>query len=639
MKNIVTTLVISVLFLGVFGQTPFPKKTVSPGFFPAGIQSIDKAQVDALKNRRLQANSGSRAVQQIVVDYDAADEIVTTDEGGTYDRLIWDLNSNFTDDDTNRFALTWAVTRFDTLYDADGQVRYPLSSTPVTLDSLWVFFTHQNTTGTPDTIEVSVYKWQGALGIQVNAQEEIINQEWYDTLIITTTSLTAAANQLGQMLITPNLSLPANTKFSVGVHFYGDTTNSTFTILAGSGDRCGGACFAYPSVFDLNSLWRMIAWSGQNNLTGINGIAFNCNGNGVVGEPEECEEFPIQNYAITAFLTIDPALTASVSPAETICPGETVALSVSPVGGTPPYNVSWNPTTGLTNPFSPTTNASVNATTTYTATIIDGTPDTIYKSVTITVNAISVDAGADQNVGCGQTATLTATPGGVVTGATFSWSNGVNTLNNPNVGAGTYTITATNSFGCSATDNVTVAIPGVNQALSFNINVANNIGCRNAAISFTNTSTNKTGWSWAWDFGDNSGNISTAQDPSYTYSATGTYTITLNADSSGCSVSAYSKNLTIQNCVGIEETSLSNHIEMYPNPTTGVVTLAFNDLKGSTGTIGVYDVAGKLVVEEPVSVSGSIQKTLNLSTVADGVYFVKIQLGNDVLMRKLNVTR
>lgn len=104
-------------------------------------------------------------------------------------------------------------------------------------------------------------------------------------------------------------------------------------------------------------------------------------------------------------------------------------------------------------------------------------------------------------------------------------------------------------------------------------------------------------------------------------------------------MSAYSKNLTIQNCVGIEETSLSNHIEMYPNPTTGVVTLAFNDLKGSTGTIGVYDVAGKLVVEEPVSVSGSIQKTLNLSTVADGVYFVKIQLGNDVLMRKLNVTR
>ncbi len=50
-------------------------------------------------------------------------------------------------------------------------------------------------------------------------------------------------------------------------------------------------------------------------------------------------------------------------------------------------------------------------------------------------------------------------------------------------------------------------------------------GCASLVVTFTNTSTNST--SWSWNFGD--GSTSTAQNPVHTYTAAGTYTVSLIA--------------------------------------------------------------------------------------------------------------
>ncbi|HXH19822.1 MAG TPA: T9SS type A sorting domain-containing protein, partial [Chitinophagales bacterium] len=247
---------------------------------------------------------------------------------------------------------------------------------------------------------------------------------------------------------------------------------------------------------------------------------------------------------------------------------------------------------------------------------------------------------ADVNISCGQTANLTATVSGTVTGATFQWNNGVNTLNNPNVGAGTYSITATNSFGCSSTDAVVVAIPGVSQVLSFNTGLPNNIGCRNVAIQFTNTSSTLANWNWSWNFGDGSGNISFAQNPTYTYTQNGTYTVTLSADSAGCSVQDATKVVTIQTCTGIADSYLSQLIDVYPNPTSGLFTISFREVGSKAAVVNIYDIRGALITEQPVTVNGSdSQKSFTLSKAADGIYFVKIQMGDEVLMKKLILSR
>ncbi len=106
---------------------------------------------------------------------------------------------------------------------------------------------------------------------------------------------------------------------------------------------------------------------------------------------------------------------------------------------------------------------------------------------------------------------------------------GTSTLQSPvhtYTAAGTYTVslTATNAYGEDTetkTDHITVlTAPGA----SFTVNATE--GNAPLTVAFTDTSTGDiTGW--AWTFGD--GETSTAQSPSHTYAAPGTYTVTLNA--------------------------------------------------------------------------------------------------------------
>ncbi|PVG80560.1 cell surface protein, partial [Nocardioides gansuensis] len=59
---------------------------------------------------------------------------------------------------------------------------------------------------------------------------------------------------------------------------------------------------------------------------------------------------------------------------------------------------------------------------------------------------------------------------------------------------------------------------------SFTVSPAS--GTAPLSVTFTDTSTGSP-TSWLWDFGD--GTTSTAQNPSHTYTAAGTYTVSLRA--------------------------------------------------------------------------------------------------------------
>jgi hypothetical protein len=106
-------------------------------------------------------------------------------------------------------------------------------------------------------------------------------------------------------------------------------------------------------------------------------------------------------------------------------------------------------------------------------------------------------------------------------------------------------------------------------------------------------------------------------------------------------VTPVTKNLRIdQTCtVGIENQPLNNNISLYPNPADGLFTISFGNVGNHLGVIGIYDIRGELVAKENVSVNSNTQKTFDLTKAADGIYFVKIQLGNDVLMKKLTLSR
>jgi hypothetical protein len=87
-------------------------------------------------------------------------------------------------------------------------------------------------------------------------------------------------------------------------------------------------------------------------------------------------------------------------------------------------------------------------------------------------------------------------------------------------------------------------------------------------ISFTDVSTNSPN-SWFWDFGFNN-DTSVVQNPSYTYTQNGTYTVCL-AVTNTLGSDSICKTVTIRG-IGLEEGALPQW-QLYPNPTSGALTL------------------------------------------------------------------
>ena len=111
----------------------------------------------------------------------------------------------------------------------------------------------------------------------------------------------------------------------------------------------------------------------------------------------------------------------------------------------------------------------------------------------------------------------------------YEWSTGA-TTQSINAGPGTYIVTV-NDGSCTATDTVVV-----NNNNTVTAAFTAPAGCAGSAVQFTNQSTTTAGTlvSYAWNFGGLGS--STLQNPSFTFPAAGSYTVSLVATASnGCS--------------------------------------------------------------------------------------------------------
>ena len=136
--------------------------------------------------------------------------------------------------------------------------------------------------------------------------------------------------------------------------------------------------------------------------------------------------------------------------------GNNGSATVSVTGGATPYTYSWSngPTTAVNNNLIAGT---------YIATVTDAGGCTATVSATITQPAILNPILLSQvNVGCNGESTGAADIG--VSGGTgpygYSWTNGFTTQDLEAVPAGTYTLTVTDSKGCTANLSVTITQPG-----------------------------------------------------------------------------------------------------------------------------------------------------------------------------------
>ncbi len=209
--------------------------------------------------------------------------------------------------------------------------------------------------------------------------------------------------------------------------------------------------------------------------------------------------------------------------------------------GTPPLVYSWMPTAGLSNPNDAITIADPASTTVYTVTVIDTFNCSVSDSVTVTVDPLpTVNAGPDQHVGqCVSAAN--ATINALATGVgpfSFAWSPSAG-LSNPNIAnpvadpsaTTTYTVTVTDIHGCTATDDILVAIdplPSADAGSDQNLGACP--GAANANMNGTGTGTGPLTYSWLPTTGLSNANIA---NPIADPASTATYTLTVT-DIYGC---------------------------------------------------------------------------------------------------------
>jgi len=208
------------------------------------------------------------------------------------------------------------------------------------------------------------------------------------------------------------------------------------------------------------------------------------------------------------------------------CAAPTISLTATG-GGT----YSWS------NGLGSNANVTVRTAGTYTVTVTAANGCTDTESITITTDGSRPTAGITNNTGVivstctTPSISLTATGG-----ATYSWDKGLGGNANATVtSAGTYTVTVTDTNGCTDTESITIT---ENKAEP-NGSITNNSGttvltCAKPSISLTATG----GVSYLWSNGDNTANTTITTPGAYVVTVTGsngctgTRSITITADES-----------------------------------------------------------------------------------------------------------
>ncbi len=230
----------------------------------------------------------------------------------------------------------------------------------------------------------------------------------------------------------------------------------------------------------------------------------------------------------TQFTITQPAqVSITIAPVEVDCNGQcTGSATASVSGGTPAYKYLWS--NGKT-----TSSITALCAGSYSLTVTDKNNCTATANVTITqptvinisIGKVNVDCFGD----CNGSATATVTGGSP--GYNYSWSNGKTTSGITALCAGGYTVTVTDSKGCTATAAITITQPAQRLSISLTA-IPNPLPCNGSSNATISSAVNggTAPYAYLWrPGGQNSANI--------TGQSAGTYTLVVT-DAHGCKDSA-----------------------------------------------------------------------------------------------------
>ncbi|HEY9084177.1 MAG TPA: LamG-like jellyroll fold domain-containing protein, partial [Vicingaceae bacterium] len=226
--------------------------------------------------------------------------------------------------------------------------------------------------------------------------------------------------------------------------------------------------------------------------------------------------------------------------------------------------------------------------------------------------------GANIN-GCDSIVTLNLTINNSTSGTdivsacdSYTWIDNVTYTSSNNTA--THTLTGANVNGCDSIVTLNLTI----------INIDNSVTNNTPTLT-----ANQSGASYRWLDCDNGNAVINGEtSQSFTATVTGNYAVEITVgncvDTSAC------ENIIV---VGIDEESPNFNVSIFPNPTNGLITINFNDGINQETNYIVTSIEGKVITTQTNIVTNNV--IIDLSNESKGVYFLKINSGNNNAVYKL----
>ena len=323
----------------------------------------------------------------------------------------------------------------------------------------------------------------------------------------------------------------------------------------------------------------------------------------------------------------------NMAPSITTCPDDMVLPYCDPVGeyavsaidncsDNLTYQYPANYPSGATFPTGVTNMAVVVADT-------EGNTSTCSFKVTVP-EAMSIDAEL-KNVACfgENNGSISLTVEGGASGYTYEWSNGETGPVITDLTPGSYGVVVSDEAGCLETQIFEVTEPA---ALAADVESITNETLNNMDGAIDISPVGGVG-PYTFEWTNQNGNFISNNEDIDGLSA-GNYNVEVT-DANGCIAQ---HTFTIQSVVSVIDHEMARKIKLFPNPTTGLVTMELEDVHAATANVHVFDVTGKVALsQEQVNItSGAYQ--FDLSGASSGVYIVRILIENSVVTKRLMVS-
>jgi PKD repeat protein len=202
----------------------------------------------------------------------------------------------------------------------------------------------------------------------------------------------------------------------------------------------------------------------------------------------------------------------------------------------------------------------------------------------------------------------------------------------------TVKLTATIDGACSAEVEKEVEVFPAPSTCDFEIAMEGANGWRNYKFTPSNGSTPgaDANLSYSWFFGD--GSSSTSPVSEHNYNRDGIFSVIMVATSAdGCECrSEKTVSVDLVSVAGVEKES---GFVVYPNPSTGLFYVELVKVSEPTAKVEVMDAVGSVVLTTTVKDLQANGGKVNLSGMANGMYFVKLTSSNAVGVQKIQISK